>query len=242
MRKLILFIVVLGFLAIYFYTNKQTETSFLNKSINTVRKMMMNSSSNPEQAKKEAQENSISTQGASPNINSFDQTQNLKENSNENLQNLTPEELKKWISIEAHSMNSTSLDSDSKQIELKAQAQTLDIKQLVVLGELAVNSNYPINDRILSAYLISLNPETQSLEILFNVAKTEVPSSGPITPHSESEIKNSQELAIRYMQIDELFMRAKTNANAYDKLRALSEQAASAQIRSYAQKKLQELK
>ena len=139
-------------------------------------------------------------------------------------------------------MNSTNKDTEIEQIKLQAQAQTLLPQQLAVLKDLAIDSRLPINERIFSAYLIVLNQAEQSQESLFNVAKTEVPDFGPIHPHSESELRHTQELAIRYMQVDELFQRAKTDANALDKLKLLTKEAQSAQVRSYAEKKIKELK
>lgn len=164
--------------------------------------------------------------------------QNLKES----LHELKTEELKKWVAEEARAMNTTNKDTESLQIKLQAQAQTLVPQQLAVLKDLAIDSKLPINDRIFSAYLIVLNHSGQSQESLFNVAKAEVPDLGPILPHSEAELKHTQELAIRYMQVDELFERAKTDANALDKLKLLVQEAQSAQVRSYAEKKLKELK
>jgi|GEM_PF-4194026 len=158
------------------------------------------------------------------------------------LQNLTSdEEFKTWITTESRAMNLASNNTDIKQIQLKAQAQKLETKQIKILKEIAINSSLPINERILSAYLISLNPAEFSQQSLYDIAQTEVPDTGPILPHTESEIKRTQELAIRYMQIDELFQRAKTDSNALDKLKLLVDSASSEQVRSYAQKKLKEL-
>lgn len=166
----------------------------------------------------------------------------VDQNSKESLHEMKSEELKKWVAIEARAMNSTNKETEIEQIKLQAQAQTLLPQQLAVLKDLAIDSRLPINDRIFSAYLIVLNQAEQSQVFLFNVAKAEVPDSGPMHPHSESEIKHTQELAIRYMQVDELFERAKTDTNALDKLKLLAQEAQSAQVRSYAEKKLKELK
>ncbi|MEQ1722831.1 MAG: hypothetical protein ABL930_06615 [Pseudobdellovibrio sp.] len=163
-------------------------------------------------------------------------------NSKANLQNFNAEQLQNWVKIEARRMDSTKNNTQEKQIELRAQAQTLAASQIKKLKELAVNMDLPINDRILSAYLISLNTSGTSQEALFDVAKTEVPDFGPILPHSEAELRHTQETAIRYMQIDELFQRAKTDANALDNLKLLSQEAESAQVRSYADKKYKEAK
>ncbi len=163
-------------------------------------------------------------------------------NLNANFQNFNSEQLQNWVKNEARKLDSTNNNTGEKQIELRAQAQILSAPQIKQLLELAVNSKLAINDRILSAYLISLNTSEQSQEALLDVAKTEIPDFGPTLPHSEAELRHTQETAIRYMQIDELFKRAKTDARALDKLKLLSQEAESAQIRSYADKKHKEAK
>lgn len=238
MRKFSLFVMVIFFFAaVYFIINSDDESTSINsafsKTISEVKNMIKFSSSHKSESGLEKEQNTF---GSSPS--SADQTQAQ----DAALMQFTAEELKKWISTEARSMNSTSLDTEAKQIELKAQAQSLQLEQLAVLSEVALDASQPINDRILSAYLISLNPTSSSLQVLSEVAKSEIPDNGPLVPHSEAELKNSQELAIRYMQIDELFERAKTDSNAYDKLSRLTDEARSAQVRSYAKKKLLEIK
>lgn len=229
MRKLTFIILIVSFSAIYYYSTSPIEGSFVHKSVSNIKKMIKNS-----------------THPAAPVINSAGASsvavtsQNL--NTSESLQELTIEELNKWVETEAQSMNSTGNDTEELQLRLRALSQTLQPQQLVILTEMAINSQLPINSRIFSAYTITLNSSLQSQESLFNVAKSEVPDFGPVLPHSEAELRHTQELAIRYMQIDELFQRAKTDTNAFDKLKLLSQEAQSTQVRSYAAKKLKELK
>lgn len=237
MRKLIFIILLVGFSAIYYYSTDSAvlqdknsvfknspKNSIVQQAIFDIKNMVKNSTVFQD-------ETSIETSTAN-------QDQNLPIS----LQNLATEELKKWVLSESNSMNSAYNNTEEKQIKLKAQAQTLGSEQIETLKELATNSSLPINERILSAYLISLNSAAASLQSLYDVAKSEVPDVGPIVPHSEAELRHTQELAIRYMQIDELFVRAKTDANAKDKLKLLLQLASSEQVRSYAQKKLVELK
>jgi hypothetical protein len=240
MRKFSIFVVVIIFFAaVYFIINSDNESTSINsafsKTISEVKKMIKFSSSHKIESGLEKEQNTFGSSSSSA-----DQTQTQAQDAD--LMQFTTEELKKWIATEARSMNFTSLDTEAKQIELKAQAQSLQLEQLAVLSEVAIDASQPINDRILSAYLISLNPTSSSLQVLSEVAKSEIPDNGPLVPHSEAELKNSQELAIRYMQIDELFTRAKTDSNAYDKLSRLADEARSAQVRSYAKKKLLEIK
>ncbi|MEK6628498.1 MAG: hypothetical protein AABY53_07720 [Bdellovibrionota bacterium] len=231
MRKLIFIILLVGFSAIYYYSTLQDESSIVQKTIADVKNMVKNSTV----FKKDTD---------SKKHDSVDRTSDkgLDDSSAVSLQSMDTEELKKWISSESNSMNSVYNKTEEIQIKLKAQAQTLSPEQFETLKSLALYSGLPINERILSAYLITLSSAAPSLNSLYDIAKSEVPDVGPIVPHSEAELRHTQELAIRYMLIDELFERAKTDANAQDKLKLLVQTASSEQVRNYAQKKLQELK
>ncbi|MBY0554835.1 hypothetical protein K2P97_09920 [bacterium] len=233
MRRVIFIILLVSFTAIYYFSTSHDENSVINQTVDSVRKVI-NNSTNLSPA---PQSDQTGSQNASSDSTSAD-----VEFQADNLQTYNAQQLQTWVQKEASSMNSTNNNTDEKLIQLKAQAQTLTAPQIKSLKERAVNSSLPINERIFSAYLISLNPTEQSLESLFEVAKTEIPNNGALLPHSEAELKNSQETAIRYMQIDELFQRAKTDPNAYDKIKLLAQEAQSAQVRSYADRKLKELK
>ena len=235
MRKLIFIILIVSFSVYYYYSNSKNKDSYEYKLISNLIEMVKKAtplSQNKSAAQSNVQSDSQSASSDSP----------IHKNLNESLHEFTLQELIKWVATEANSLNSTTNNTDEKQIKLKAQALTLNSDQLAALNTMATNTDLPINDRILSAYLISLNTSDASQEQLFNVAKKLIPDLGPIIPHSEAELKHSQELAIRYMQVDELFQRAKTDANALHKLKLLSQEAESAQVRSYADKKLKELK
>lgn len=236
MRKLIFIILLVGFSAIYYYSTLQDENSIVQKTISDVKNMVKNSTV----FKKDTDTNKHGSMATTSIAATSSEASG--DSAMVSLQSLTTEELKKWISSESNSMNSAYNNTEEKQIKLKAQAQTIAPEQFETLKEMAIYSGLPINERILSAYLISLSSAAPSLQNLYDVAKSEVPDVGPIVPHSEAELKHTQELAIRYMQIDELFERAKIDANAKDKLKLLVQTASSEQVRNYAQKKLQELK
>lgn len=231
MRKLIFTILLISFLGLYYYA---TDYALVSK-VNQAGKNRDNKFFFLQQAVLDIKDRIKSTTPLSGKPSN-------PPNPTETLSEYTSVELKKWVEIEARAINMTNNNTAEKQIKMRAQAQTLNFQQLEILQNLATDTKLPINDRILSAYLISLNTSTQSEDSLFNVAKTEVPDFGPIAPHTEAELKHTQELAIRYMQIDELFHRAQTDANALDKLRLLATEAQYAQVRSYAEKKLKELK
>jgi hypothetical protein len=226
-------ILLVSFTAFYYFSKPLNDNLSFDKTIGSVKNMFKNSTN-------------VANLGAGDQLGSQNASNALAPNDvanpKANLQNFNLEQLQNWVKIEARRMDSTNNNSQEKLIELRAQAQTLAATQIKKLQELAINSELPINDRILSAYLISLNSSGLSQEALFDVAKTEIPDFGPILPHSEAELRHTQETAIRYMQVDELFQRAKKDTNALDKLKFLSQEAESAQVRSYAEKKYKEVK
>lgn len=227
MRKLILVILIVLFSAIYYFSNTGNSNVVKNSVLNFT--ALIKKSTNPESIVAGKPEDATVISSS-------------KEVFEQGIGGLEPEALKKWLNSESAALNSTQNNSDEQQIRFRAQAETLKPAQLQVLRDFAVDSTGPINDRILSSYLITLNTSPESKESLFDVAKSDLPDHGPILPHSEAELKHTQELALRYMQIDELFERAKTDANARDKLKLLVVEAQSAQVRSYAEKKLNLLK
>lgn len=226
MRKLVLVILIVLFSAIYYFSNlgnsnavKNSVSKFsaLIKKSPTAQPVAINETENPAA------------------ISAATETE-------QGLGGLAPEALKMWLNAESGALNSTQNNTEEQQIRHRAQAQTLVPAQLQVLKDFAIEPTGPINNRILSAYMITLNTSPESKESLFDVAKSDLPDHGPLLPHSEAELKHTQELALRYMQIDELFERAKTDTNARDKLKLLVLEAQSAQVRSYADKKLKLLK
>lgn len=232
MRKLIFIILILSFTALYFYSVSSTEKpsgdhfdeTLVNQTLSSVKKMFNKSTS--------ASQDTSSSQNANS-------TAAVHETS---LEELNAAQLKQWVSRESMSLNSTNNNTEELQIGLRAQAKTLRLEQLQSLKNIALSISEPVNERIFSAYLLSLSSVEGSQSQLYDVAQAAVPDFGPVLPHSESELRHSQELAIRYMNIDELFERAKTDTNARDKLKLLSERAESTQVRSYAERKLKELK
>lgn len=159
----------------------------------------------------------------------------------QNLQALSNEQLDQWVAVEARAMDSTA-NSEGRSIEIKALARTLSAAQLPQLVATAHNFEAPANVRIFSAFLLSQSELPESAAAMAELAKKDMPDLGPVIPHSEAELRHGQELALRYMQVDELFQRAKTSADALDNLRLLARDADSERVRAYAEKKLSELK
>lgn len=159
----------------------------------------------------------------------------------EDVQSLTEVEFKKWIQNESKTLNYPSVDAGKKQIQMKAVAQSLKPLQLKQLTELALNVAADANARIFSAYLLTQNSASENQTFLSDIAKKALPDLGPMSAHSVAEVKRGQELALRYMAIDELFIRAKTNPQALAEMQRLGSEAESVEVRNYVQRKLAEL-
>lgn len=222
MRKWIFIIIVL-LSAIYYFAQSDLAPAVVRQRVSVLKNMVKNSPAKP------VLPVSPSSAAAEPASGS------------QSLQNYSREELGQWIKAQARALDSTT-NSDESQIRIKAQARTLNPIQLPYLMELALNLSEPANERIFSAYLLTMSDLPESLKAMYEIAAKELPELGPINPHSAAEVHHAEELALRYMQIDELFHRATTDANALKNLRLLGQGPAPERVRTYAQKKLQELK
>ena len=222
MRKW-LFIIIVVLSAIYYFHDSNLAPESVRQSVSKLKNMVKNSTFTP-------------SKGAATEKNTSPAPAEVQ-----NLQALTPEELSAWIGRESRAMDSTNNPEDA-QIKIKAQARTLTAAQLPWLMQKALDTSAPANGRIFSAYLLTLSELPESVAAIYELAGKKLPDLGPVLPHSEAEIRHGEELALRYMQVDELFQRAKTDADALKKLRSLATTAEEERVRSYAEKTLKELK
>ncbi|MBC7420346.1 MAG: hypothetical protein H7328_06415 [Bdellovibrio sp.] len=160
----------------------------------------------------------------------------------ENVQKLDEVQFRNWIQLESKSLNNSAVNTEEKQIQLKALAQNLTSAQNKKLIEVALDSDADANARILSIFLLTLGSRPENISLLLEAAKKEIPDLGPLNPHSAAELKRGQELALRMMAVDELFERARQNPEALQQLQRLSSEAGASEIRNYAQRKLKELR
>jgi hypothetical protein len=231
MRKLIFIILILSLSAAYFYSVRRQGPStsepkdLLEQTRDNIKKMFKNSTSAAVAASGDSQ--AVQSSPASGDVS---------------LQSMSTEQLQNWVHNESKSMDSTTNNTEDVQIKLSSQARTLLPEQLQVIKNLALDIKEPANSRIFSAYFLTLSSAEGSTTQLYDVAQAAVPDYGPVLPHSEAELRHAQDLAIKYMQVDELYERAKTDTNARDKLKLLSTGASTEQVRHYAEKKLKELK
>lgn len=156
-----------------------------------------------------------------------------------------PEKLQRlqaWLAAEAKNLDQPHVDTKQKDLELKKMIENFseDEKKLVLNSSL--DAKRPANERILSTYLLVLDQSQSSLGSLSEVASKALPDFGPVTAHSEAEIRRGQELAVRYMAIDELAKRAANFPEALETLKNIVNSAESAEIRGYAQRVLKQIK
>jgi hypothetical protein len=232
MRKMVFIILLVCLSSIYYFSDKNNENGSIQSKIVKVKEIISNSA----KAVLSNNEATTNNQQASADLTNNTSTEEL------DFSKLNQNQMNAWVDSESSIMNSTQIDTDNKMVQLRAQAQTLSLEQMQNLKNHTVSIEAAANSRILAAYLITLNLSNDSVVVLADLAINPLPNHGPSVPHSEAELKNTQELALRYMAIDELFIRAKTDNKAYAELKLISETANSAQVRNYAEKKLKELK
>lgn len=233
MRRLIFIILVIAFSSIYYLSTQEDSNSPVQKVVQTVKAVVKNvsltaaglpeSSENQQNASKESDSSEVD-----PNI--------------ENLATLSDRQLRTWILQDSKNMDSVNHDTKQVAVRLRAQARTLAPEQLSVLSEVAFDFKMPANSRVLAGYILTLSELPQAVESMKDLASKALPDFGPVLPHSEAELRRTQELALRYMQVDEMAERAKTDVNARDKLSLLSASAESEEVRAYALRKLKSLK
>lgn len=152
------------------------------------------------------------------------------------------ENIQTWLNQESKNLDQPHVDTKQKDLELKSKVENFSEAEKKFILELAHNTQKSANERILAAYMLVLDQSRASFENLENLASKALPDFGPVNAHSEAEIRRGQELAVRYMAIDELVKRASVSPEALENLRKLAGTAESVEVRDYARKKLQEIK
>lgn len=158
------------------------------------------------------------------------------------IEKMSASEFQNWIEAESKKMNQTNVNESLTEAQLKNVAQRLNTNQLEQLSQNILDVNKSANDRIFSTYLLTQTISAEGLNQLEAVAKSKVSDYGPVTPHSEAEVRNAQDLSMRYMAIDKLAQQAAADQAALEKLKNLITQAENAQVRAYAQRKFSEIR
>ncbi len=234
MRRLMFISLLIAFSAIYYFSVSQDENSIAVKSVKMAQNLV-NKVTTKDLAK-------ASVETAKPAA-STDLTTIVENGTPDELSigDLNPADLDEWIENESTSLDSTHNKTANVEIRMKAQARTLRPEQLKELQIITLDSERSINSRILSGYLVSLATDSVAVQTLTEIAGTPLPPLGPPIPHSEDEVKRGQELAIRYSEVDELWERAKADANALKSLKQLAQAAPEPAVRKYAAGRLKEL-
>lgn len=153
-----------------------------------------------------------------------------------------------FIKDEAKGLDRTNIQTEAKTLELRQRALKLDATEKNHLKNISINTELPVNERILSVYILTLTSDIASQNLVSDIAQTPMPDLGPINPHTEAEVKNAQELALRYMAIDKLVENFKSNPPqsemAVAALQSLQNQSAQnpiPQVRKYANDELNKL-
>lgn len=156
--------------------------------------------------------------------------------------------IENYVREESKKLDIAQSPAREKQIEMTAMARQLTVEQSAHLSLILKDLDRPVNERILSAYLLSLSPALFAQKDLNEFASADLPNFGPATPHSEAEIRRNQELALRFMAIDRLSDLARDPATAkaareevLNQLRTHATQNPNEQLRKYAQSTLDEL-
>jgi hypothetical protein len=234
MRRLVFISLLIAFCAIYYFSTSHDENSIAVKSVKMAQNLV-NNVTNPLSLK--SSDDPV-IPAASTDVTAVSDSEPANEI---NIGDLNATELNEWIENESTSLNSIQNKTQAVEIRMKAQARTLRPEQLKELQIIAVTSERGINSRILSGYLVALATEPAALQAQVDIAGSALPDLGPPVPHSEDELKRTQELAIRNVQVEALYERAKTDANALKELKLLSQRALEPAVRKYAAGLLKEI-
>lgn len=234
MRRLVFISLLIAFCAIYYYSTSHDENSIAVKSVKMAQNLV-NKVTNSTSIKS-------SDDPTMPAASTTSVTVSGTEGSTEiNIGDLNATDLDEWIENESTSLDSLQNKTQNVEVRMKAQARTLRPEQLKELQIIALDSTRGINSRILSGYLVTLAPDPAAVQAQVEIAASALPPLGPPLPHSEDELKRSQELAIRYVPVDELYERAKTDAEARKALKQLSQTALEPAVRKHAADLLKDL-
>lgn len=222
MRKLISVIAIFLVVGILYFFNKQSPT--LSNDLNPESKTNHGSQSSP--FPKKLNPNGLANTDATVAKAAL----------------ATAPELQKWILSESVKLNDPHVDTKQKELELKKLVENFSVIEKKVVLDTAVDIKRTANERILAIYILTLDLSAGSESNLSKIAQKALPDFGPVNAHSEAEIRRGQELAGRYMALDELAKRAKSSPEALELIKKLAGEAESAEVRSYAQRILKEMK
>jgi hypothetical protein len=153
---------------------------------------------------------------------------------------LNEAEFKKWLTVESKSLESTNVDGDRKQIELRKTVERMTPSQKNLLAKTAGNPKAHPAEKILSAYMLVEGGINTRQELAALIAAP-MEDYGTPEPHSQAEIFDAREKSLRIMAIDGLFSQAKTDPAAKADLAKTVDDIQDPYVRDYARQRLEEL-
>lgn len=229
-RLIIVVIFILAAGLYYFYRSSAAgPMDTYGKSVEEDSQNEANKKSDNETIQNKVKSDASIAQASSDNSGAEPQTEKLQK-------------LQAWLGNEAKNLDQPHVDTKQKDLELKKRIENFsDAEKKLVLAT-SIDSKRPANERILSAYMLVLDESQAGVPNLAGLANKALPDFGPVTAHSEAEIRRGQELAVRYMAVDELAKRASTQPEALETLKSIANSGESAEIRGYAQRVLKQIK
>jgi hypothetical protein len=146
---------------------------------------------------------------------------------------------KSWFQTEAQLVDATSVDTRSKEEEIKQMVKVMGPPEVEYLKKTSINPKTPQNQRILSTYLLSLGGD-HAKKALVEIASASL-NIEPAEPHTLQEVLNHQQRAQALMAVDAI---AESSMEVADRMRQLQDIIQKTQdetVRNYAQRKRDEL-
>lgn len=149
------------------------------------------------------------------------------------------EPVKKWVHDEAPELNRRNVDMKAYDERIEREIANYGEVQLQQLKVMAIDKTLPINERILSTYM--LGKSSMAAEHLSEIASQNVEYKQH-APHSEGEIRASQERAIKIMSIDGIVKGEQSPQQKIENLKNIIKSSNDSLVKDYAQTKLNDLR
>lgn len=149
------------------------------------------------------------------------------------------EPLKQWIREESTAVNSPKMNLKARDEELSEKVKSFGARQLAHLQKISQDEAAPMNERILSTYM--LGKSELSRQNLIDLASSET-NHKMSAPHSESEIKANSDRAIKLMAVDSIVASADSVENRLKALQEIINKSNDSLVKEYAQKKTSEVR
>ena len=150
-------------------------------------------------------------------------------------------EFQKWVSEEGQLINQRGMDSEQKRRELIAIAKQLTPSKANHLLKVASNAASAAGDKIVAAFLL-IEAGNLAQEQLGALIASPLVYGGKQEPHSEGELRGTQERSMRVMAIEGLATRAESDSSARTTLERTIPTIPDPYIRGYAEKRLAQIK